>query len=306
MNRFEKAAAFGAMMGKRAAEDPMSTGPKPQKLGAPAGGTPPGKQPLSFGQTNKMWNQANTAAPQFSGAAPKRFNSPEQFTTYAQGLDTAAGKTTAQQVAAMTPEQRQARTDQEMQARQDANTAQYREQNPDWEYQRGGPKYGQDAPYGLTNSTKEEEPMSTDYNTMMMAAGLVPGLGSIGGVATEAWNLGKALIPSGGQGLRAYAANVGKNALPFIEPTGVAKAIVKGRQRASGAGLQGLASTSLNSAAEYAAGKFKGTVRSGGPALTYGQIAASRPDTPQPMMAGSPRNIPGNAMTGTIPNVPRA
>lgn len=301
----KKAAAFGAMMGKRAAEDPMSMAPAPRKLGAPAGGTPPGKQPLSFEQNNKMRNQANAEDPRFSGAAPKRFNTSEEAQTYARGLDTAAGKTTEQRVAAMTPEQRQARTNQAIQGRQNEATQQYRAQTPDWEYQRGGPKYGQDAPYGLTAATREEAPMQPDHGAMMMMAGVAPGIGGLGGTLSDAMSLGKSFIPSAGQGTRAYLGNIGKNALPFIEPSGVAKAIATGSKSNTG-GLSGLASAGLNSAASYGQSKVKGVVRGGGPASApYGQIAASRPNTPQPAMAGNPRNISGTTMTGTIPNVPR-
>jgi hypothetical protein len=315
MNRFKKAAAFGAMMGKRAAEDPMSTAPAPRKLGAPAGGTPPGKQPLSFEQNNKMRNQANEFAPQFSGAAPRRFNTSEEAQTYARGLDTAAGKTTEQRVAAMTPEQRQARTNQQIQGRQEAATQQYRAQTPDWEYQRGGPKYGQDAPHGLTASTREEAPIQADNSSMIGLASLGTGFaaggltgatggGGLGGAASDAYNLAKSFIPAG-QGTRAYLGNIAKNSLPYIEPTGIAKAVVTGSKANTG-GFSGLAAAGLNSAVAYGQNKLKGLVRGGGPATpSYGQIAASKPNTPQPTMAGNPRNIPGNTMTGFVPNVPR-
>ena len=315
MNRLKRAAAFGAMMGKRAAEDPMSMTPAPRKLGAPARGTPPGKQPLSFEQENKMWQQGNEAAPQFSGVRPKRFNTSEEAQTYNRGLDTAAGRTTEQRVAAMTPEQRQARTNQAIQGRQNEATQQYRAQTPDWEYQRGGPKYGQDAPQGLTASTREEAPIQADNSSMIGLASLGTGIaaggltgaaggGGLGGAVSDAYSLGKSFIPAG-QGTRAYLGNIAKNSLPYIEPTGIAKAIVTGSKANTG-GFSGLAAAGLNSAVEYGQSKLKGTVRGGGPALpSYGQIAASRPNTPQPTMAGNPRNIPGNTMTGFVPNVPR-
>jgi hypothetical protein len=120
MNRFTKAARFGQIMGKIAADnlsansaDPLSVTPVPGKLGAPVKSVnlKETKQPLGFEQQNKMWNQANNAAPSLSGSPPKKYNASYEMSDTARAKDQAAGKyfpTDKSRWAAASPEQREA------------------------------------------------------------------------------------------------------------------------------------------------------------------------------------------------------
>jgi len=321
----KKAAAFGAMMGKMAADPtgkpvdwsggrnngglasvrggpppgPIPNGPSSNQPNYPTTGFTPGNKPPepTFEQKTKAWFDGGQV-----GSPPKRFANPAEAFTHARSLDVGAGKTTEQRLAAMTPEQRQARTNQEMQAARAERDRKGAENDAYQKWYRDNPGING---HGLQSDNSSMIGLAS-LGTGFAAGGLTgaAGGGGLGGAASDAYNLGKSFIPAG-QGTRAYLGNIAKNSLPYIEPTGIAKAVVAGSKANTG-GFSGLAAAGLNSAVEYGKNKFKGVVRGGGPASpSYGQIAASKPNTPQPTMAGNPRNIPGNTMTGFVPNVPR-
>ena len=95
----KQAEEFGRMMGKQAADTQLDSMAPPKKLVAPVLGANP-KPTINFDQQNKMWNQANGIAPQFSGPAPKRFANSEDFKNYARGMDVDSGTANYQRVAA--------------------------------------------------------------------------------------------------------------------------------------------------------------------------------------------------------------
>ena len=358
MNRLKRAAAFGAMMGKRAAYATPSNfsandhhvdlnGPNPvpddptQGFARfapinkpPAAGTFPGNSGPSMGVPDPMgaprakgtlqqWMTPPTGTP-----APSRLKQfMKQPEAESQGIRTMGAPPHPNSIEAMrraswTPEQHQENREYEahrISEAQEKERQNYRAQTPDWEYRRGGPKYGQDAPPNLAPQHNHALPPDNaamvnlaSLGTGFAAGGLtnvVGGGGGLGGGFSDATALAKSFIPKG-EGTAKYLTGIGKASLPYTDPTGLGKSLIAGAEGATGTTGTTLVSRGLTAAMEAAKHKAlsqaKGLVRKGGPqtpAWAYGDNRFN--PTPGTRTAGEPQARPGTPMTGTIPNVPR-
>lgn len=374
MNRLKRAAAFGAMMGKRAAYATPSNfsandhhvdlnGPNPvpddptQGFARfapinkpPAAGTFPGNSGPSMGVpdpvgaprakgTLQQWMTPPTGTP-----APSRLKqfmkqpeNPPMSWAESQGIRTMGAPPHPNSIEAMrraswTPEQHQENREYEahrISEAQEKEKQDYRAQTPDWEYRRGGPKYGQDTPPNL--APQHNHGIAPDNAAMVglasmgtgFAAGglnnVVGGSGGLGGGFSDATALAKSFIPKG-EGTAKYLTGIGKASLPYTDPTGLGKSLITGAEGATGTTLVSRGLTAAMEAAKYKAiSNAKGLVREGGPqtpAWAYGENRFNRTASPTPgtRTVGQPQARPGTntvgqpqtrPMAGTIPNVPR-
>jgi len=381
----KKAAAFGAMMGKRAAYATPSNfsagdhhvdlnGPNPVPddptqgfarfapiNNPPAAGTFPGNSGPSMGARDPMsgppraqgtlqqWMTPPTGTP-----APSRLKqfmkqpeNPPMSWAERQGIRTGTYPPPSNSIEAMrraswTPEQHQENREYEahrISEAQEKEKQDYRAQTPDWEYRRGGPKYGQDTPHNL--APQYNHSIVPDNTTMMglasmgtgyAAGGLtsVAGGGGLGGGFSDATALAKSFIPKG-EGTAKYLTGIGKASLPYTDPTGLGKSLVAGAEGATGTTLASRGLTAAMEAAKYKGlSEVKSLTRAGGPQTPLSAYADNHRPRSHPTsgtsMAGEPETTPGNRtvgepqtapgtntvgkpqtrpMTGTIPNVPR-
>ena len=316
MNRFKKAAAFGAMMGKRAAETgptrsptpqeqefadnlrksmsqprgiasvrggPVPNGPSSNQPNYPTTGFTPGNKPPepTFEQKTKAWFDGGQV-----GAPPKRFANTAEGFTHARSLDVGGGKTTEQRLAAMTPEQRQARTDQETQNIR-ADNVRKRDENE--AYQK----------WYAANPGINGHGITPDHQTMMaMAAPFAPGIG-VGGIGSDIPSFAKSLIPQG-KGWVPYTTGVAKNFAPFVDPTKLAKPLLtaaeSGAKNVGTSWLPRAATAGFAGAENYATSNFKSNVR--GVADTVANNYTAGQATPGTSMAGQPQSRPGTNTVG--------
>jgi len=360
----KKAAAFGAMMGKRAAYATPSNfsagdrhvdlnGPNPVSLdptqgfarfapinNPPAAGTFPGNSGPSMGARDPM-STAPARGPlgALIGGPPK--GTPAPFMKQPTP-PIPQGSIEAMRRASWTPEQHQENREYEahrISEAQEKEKQDYRAQTPDWEYRRGGPKYGQDAPPNL--APQHNHSIAPDNAAMVglasmgtgyAAGGLtsVAGGGGLGGGFSDATALAKSFIPKG-EGTAKYLTGIGKASLPYTDPTGLGKSLVAGAEGATGTTLASRGLTAAMEAAKYKGlSEVKSLTRAGGPQTPLSAYADNHRPRSHPTsgtsMAGEPETTPGNRtvgepqtapgtntvgkpqtrpMTGTIPNVPR-
>ena len=361
----KKAAAFGAMMGKRAAYATPSNfsandrhidldGPNPvpddptQGFARfapinkpPAAGTFPGNSGPSMGVPDpvgaprakgilQQWMTPPTGTP--APSRLKQFMKQPENPPRTMGAPPHPNSIEAMRRASWTPEQHQENRMYEahrISEAQEKEKQDYRAQTPDWEYRRGGPKYGQDAPPNL--APQHNHGIAPDNAAMVglasmgtgFAAGgltnVVGGGGGLGGGFSDATALAKSFIPKG-EGTAKYLTGIGKASLPYTDPTGLGKSLIAGAEGATGTTLVSRGLTAAMEAAKYKAlSEAKGLAREGGPqtpAWAYGENRFNRTASPTPgtRTVGEPEATPGTRtvgepqtrpMAGTIPNVPR-
>ena len=307
MSNIKKAALSGFLMSKRAADDlsRFATAAPPKKLGAPPLSGHIGEKPVdntkmkyqAKGQAEmgREWERRQNAS-KLPAWYPIQNMTSEEMQQRAYNLDSEAGSTRQQRIARMTPAEKH---DYMMR-----NTASNPTARAQYMYGRGGPLYGQaPTPEARNLLLPPETPISTDWGTMFGAAGFAPGIGSIGGVGSDLYNLGKALVTP--KALPEYAYQVGKSTLPLVDRTGVSKALAAGLEEATAEGLMPAASQlARGAAANYSVGRLKREVREGGhnvpPSTSAINTAPSKnmPSVPEPAITG---DFPKNTLSGNFP-----
>lgn len=323
----KKAAAFGAMMGKRAAYATPSNfsakpaynpdvlnGPNPVPddptqgfarfapiNNPPAAGTFPGNSGPSMGVPDPM-STAPARGPlgALIGGPPKGTPAPfmKQRTPYQKKLTSEEMQErawTMDRKAGKTTEQRlAAMTPEQRQARLDQET-QYRHAERD---RKSAENEAYQKWYASTPSAWNHA-LQPDHNAMIAlgtagtmamgvgANGVIGGGSHLGGAGADAWNLGKSFLPQAGRTWGQYAGGVGKNLLSY-EPTGVSKALATGFAEGGARGLL------VPAAVAYGTSKLKGMVRGGPGETPYN--AANDPYTTY--AAGKSQATPGTSIAG--------
>ena len=326
MNRLKRAAAFGAMMGKRAAETgptrsftpqeqeyadnirksmsqprgiasvrggPVPNGPSSNQPNYPFAGFAPINNPPAAGTfAGNSGPSMGASGPVSSNKAvdpgpPKmKYNNSSDAIVAARREDRRAGKLTEQRLAAETPEQRQARLDQETQAAHAERDSKRAESEA---YQ----KWYASTPSAWNHALKP------DHNAMMaMAAPFAPGIG-VGGIGSDIPAFAKSLIPQG-KGWVPYGLNVAKNTAPLFDPTKLGKPLLTAAEsgvknvgtsllpRATAAAVSGLQ--------DFSKSNFKSNVR-GIPGTLANNYTPGQA-YPETNMAGQPQARPGTNTIG--------
>jgi len=323
----KKAAAFGAMMGKRAAYATPSNfsakpaynpdvlnGPNPVPddptqgfarfapiNNPPAAGTFPGNSGPSMGARDPM-STAPAKGPlgALIGSPPKGTPAPfmKQPTPYQKKLTSEEAQERAwtmdRKAGTTTGQRLAAMTPEQRQARTDQETQNIRAENvrkrdENEAYQKWHAANPGASGHGLQPDHATMIALATAGTTAMGvgANGVIGGGSHLGGAGADAWNLGKSLLPQTGRTWGQYAGGVGKNLLSY-EPTGVSKAL------ATGFAEGGARNMLVPAARAYGTSKLKGMARNGPGGMPYN--AATDPYTTY--AAGKSQATPGTRTVG--------
>ena len=324
MNRFEKAAAFGAMMGKRAAETLPARRPTPQEQEFADNIRKSMSQPRGIGSVNGLSsNQPNYPTP----AAPAvgldgefiPINKPPAAGTFPGNSGPSMGaigpvssnkavdpgppkmkyNNSSEAIVAARREDRRAgklteqrlaaMTPEQRQARLDQETQATRA-----ERDRKSAENEAYQKWYAANPGAFGHGITPDHQTMMaMAAPWAPGVG-VGGLGSDIPAFAKSFIPQG-KGWVPYGLNVAKNTAPLVDPTKLGKplltAVESGVKNVGTSWLPRATAAALAGAESYATSNLKSNVRS-----VPGALAAQAP--PGTSMAGQPQYRPGTSMAG--------